>query len=101
MGLLRERLRKAVKNPIMPVATVQPTIAQAVISTQHIFDADDIVDDQLNSDRTQSLIVSHTSMYEPNPQSYSIDLTSCTDAYTTGSKPDSTELSQALNTTFR
>lgn len=99
MGLLRERLRKAVKNPVMPVATVQPTITKAVIPIQLISDADD-VDDQFNSDGAQSSVVSYKSVHEPNPQSYSIGLSSSTDAYTTGSIPGSTEHSQALDTAF-
>lgn len=49
MGLLRERLKRASKNRVVPVATVQPTIKQVAPPVQQVPQTNEIVDDDYNS----------------------------------------------------
>lgn len=75
MGLLRERLKRASKNRVVPVATVQPTIKVVVPPVQQVPVAEEIVDDEYNSDEEHNTTfnISQESNHEPSPQRYSND----------------------------
>lgn len=107
MGLLRERLKRASKNRIVPVATVQPTIKMVIPPVKQIPDSEDIVDDEYNSDdeHNATFNVSQDSNHESSPQRYSNDSpsrsTSNVLSYRTGSIPVTVENSSALRMGFR
>lgn len=106
MGLLRERLKRASKNRVVPVATVQPTIKMVLPPVQQVPDPEDIVNDVYNSDdeNNATFNVSQESNHEPSPQRYSNDSpsrSSSTLSYRTGSIPTTIENSSALRIGFR
>lgn len=108
MGLLRERLKRASKNRVVPVATVQPTIKMVVPPVQQVQpDPEDIVNDEYNSDEEEhnaTFNVSQESNHVPSPQRYSNDSpsrSSSTLSYRTGSIPTTIENSSALRMGFR
>lgn len=108
MGLLRERLKRASKNRVVPVATVQPTIKMVVPPVQQVVPVgEDIVEDNYNSDDEEhnaTFNISHESNHEQSPQRYSNDSPSrpaSTLSYRTGSIPTSMEHSSALRMGLR
>lgn len=107
MGLLRERLKRASKNRVVPVATVQPTIKMVVPPVQQVPYTEDIVDDEYNSDEEEhnaTFNVSHESNHMPSPQRYSNDSPSrpaSTPSYRTGGIPTAVENSSTLRMGFR
>lgn len=107
MGLLRERLKRASKNRVVPVATVQPTIKMVVPPVQQVPNNDDIVDDQYNSDEEEhntTFNVSQESQQDPSPPRYSNDSPSrpaSTLLYRSGNIPTTTELPSTLQMGFR
>jgi cytoskeleton-associated protein 5 len=106
MGLLRERLKRASKNRVVPVATVQPTIKMVVPPVQPIPATDDNVD-EYNSDEEEhntTFNVSHESNHEASPQRYSNESPSRsanTLSYQTGSIPTTINSSSTLRIGFR
>lgn len=105
MGLLRERLKRASKNRVVPVATVQPTIKMVLPPVQQVPDPEDIVNDEYNSDdeNNATFNVSQESNHEQSPQRYSNDSPSrsSTLSYRTGSIPTNIENSSTLRMGFR
>lgn len=76
MGLLRERLKRASKNRVVPVATVQPTIKTAVPPPQQVSNTENNVDEDLNSDEEEhnaTFNISFESNHELSPQRYASD----------------------------
>ncbi|XP_050528781.1 protein mini spindles-like isoform X2 [Daktulosphaira vitifoliae] len=74
MGLLRERLKRASKNRVVPVATVQPTIKQVAPPIQQIPQTNENVDDDYISadeERNTTFNVSLESNHNQNPLRYS------------------------------
>jgi len=73
MGLLKERLKRASKNRVVPVATIQPTMKTVLPPFQHVTNVEeDIVDgEEYTSEYEENnavLNVSHESYHEQNPQ---------------------------------
>lgn len=73
MGLLKERLKRASKNRVVPVATIQPTMKIVLPPVQHVTNVEgDIVDgEEYTSDCEENnviLNVSQESYHEQNPQ---------------------------------
>lgn len=74
MGLLRERLKRASKNRVVPVATVQPTIKMVAPPVQQIPNSEDNVDDEYSDEEHNATFnVSQESNHESSPQRYSND----------------------------
>lgn len=73
MGLLKERLKRASKNRVVPVATIQPTMKIVLPPVQHVTNVEeDIVDgEEYTSDCEENnaiLNISQESYHEQNPQ---------------------------------
>lgn len=107
MGLLRERLKRASKNRVVPVATVQPTIKMVVPPVQQVADLLNLEDDDYNSgdeEHNATFNVSRESNQEPSPPRYSNDSPSRsanTLSYRTGNIPTTNEHSPTLRMGFR
>jgi len=71
MGLLKERLKRASKNRVVPVATIQPTMKIVVSPVQHESDIEErIVDNEYTSDREENNTTTRVlqeSNHERNP----------------------------------
>lgn len=72
MGLLKERLKRASKNRVVPVATIHPTMKIVVPPIQHVPDIEeDIADGEYTFDCEENNAlhnVSQESNMEQNPQ---------------------------------
>lgn len=73
MGLLKERLKRASKNRVVPVATIQPTMKIVLPPVQHVTNVEeDIVDGkEYTSDCEENnaiLNISQESYHKQNPQ---------------------------------
>ena len=73
MGLLKERLKRASKNRVVPIATIQPTMKIVIPSAQHVPDLEEgFVDgEECTSDFEENnaiLNVSQETNQEQNPQ---------------------------------
>lgn len=74
MGLLRERLKRASKNRVVPVATVQPTIKMVVPPVQQIPNSEDNVNEYSDEEEHNTTFnISQESNHESSPQRYSND----------------------------
>jgi len=89
MGLLKERLKRASKNRVVPVATIQPTMKIVLPPVQHVTNVEEgIVDGEDNTSDCEEnnaiLNVSQESNHEQNPRnvnnspSSSANSSSCT-----------------------
>lgn len=107
MGLLRERLKRASKNRVVPVATVQPTIKMVAPPVQQISDPQNVIGDEYNSDdeeQNATFNVSRESNHEQSPQRYSNESPSrsaSTLSYRSGSISTTVENSSTLRMGFR
>ncbi|XP_026810117.1 LOW QUALITY PROTEIN: protein mini spindles-like [Rhopalosiphum maidis] len=70
MGLLKERLKRASKNRVVPVATIQPTMKIVLPPIQHVSDIEHgVVDSNSDSEENNAILsVSLESNHEQNPQ---------------------------------
>jgi len=70
MGLLRERLKRASKNRVIPVATIQPTMKVVIPPVQHVSDTEnDIIDGTSDYEENNAVLnISQESNHERNRQ---------------------------------
>lgn len=70
MGLLKERLKRASKNRVVPVATIQPTMKIVIPPIQRVSDIENgVIDSTSDSEENNAMInVSLESNHEQNPQ---------------------------------
>lgn len=72
MGLLNERLKRVSKDGIVPVATVQPTVQNAVSSSQQMIDTGVTVNNDYDSDNENNISdILQESNHEQSFQRYS------------------------------
>jgi len=109
MGLLKERLKRASKNRIVPVATIQPTMKIVLPPVQHVTNVEEgIVDgEEYTSDSEENnaiLNVSQESNHEQNLQgnvNNSLSSSANSSSCTSETIPTSIEHSPTLEMKFR
>lgn len=74
MDLLRERIKRASKNRVVPIATFQPTTKLVMPPIQQVHEVEEVVNDEYNFDSDENNIflnVSQESNHEKSLQNYS------------------------------
>lgn len=73
MDLLKERLRRASMNEVVPVATVQPTIKMSISPIQKVLDTEDTVNSDSENYNNMSNVLEESN-YEQSLKKYSDNL---------------------------
>lgn len=96
MGVLKERLKRASKNRVVPVASIQPNMKTIEPPVQEVSDAeDDVYDEYISADEEHNDMsnVSKESSHEDSPQRSSNNSHSESENY----KSDGTEITPSNN----